>query len=350
MDKATLRILDTITLNLGDPLSINQLTKQMKDRYESAYYANIYEKMQDLKNNGLLDLTPIGRSSNINLNFDNYILIDILSEMEIEKKLQFFVKRVSLFPFLSDMDKSLSDMSCLRSVTAINPLKNIKLNRFELLSILNATPDYPNQTIDLLKATLNLQRKHNLKINNLVLDKKDFVKLSTVDEINPVREALSQQITLYNPQAFWGQIKEIAQKNQIRMLHTETKPLSIPDIDITFNLNRFGYSEFGASFVEGRKFCIEHIVISLLLREEARGIDAAAVILAKNSFNSNLLVFLSEKYEVSPRLLGILEVLRQTNPKSEVEITLKILKAIAPQVFPADEVSIRQKLELYNAL
>jgi hypothetical protein len=48
--------------------------------------------------------------------------------------------------------------------------------------------------------------------------------------------------------------------------------------------------------------------------------------------------------------LGILEVLRQTNPKPEVEITLKILKAIAPQVLPADEVSIRQKLELYNAL
>ena len=88
----------------------------------------------------------------------------------------------------------------------------------------------------------------------------------------------------------------------------------------------------------------------MLLREEARGIDAVAVILAKNNFNSNLLAFLSQKYEVSPRLLGILEVLGQTNPKSEVENTLKILKAINPQELPADKESIRQKLELYNAL
>jgi hypothetical protein len=88
----------------------------------------------------------------------------------------------------------------------------------------------------------------------------------------------------------------------------------------------------------------------LLLREEARGLDAVAVILAKNSFNSNLLAFLSQKYEVSPKLLGILTVLQQTNPKPEVENTAKILKAISTQELPADEIGIRQKLELYNAL
>ncbi len=87
---------------------------------------------------------------------------------------------------------------------------------------------------------------------------------------------------------------------------------------------------------------------SLLLREEARGLDAAAVILAKNSFNGNLLVFLSQKYEVSPRLLGILDVLGQITPKPEVIDTVKILKAINLQELPVDETSIKQKLELYN--
>ena len=330
MDKATIRILDTISSSIGDSLSINQLTNRMKDKYGSAYYANIYEKLQDLKDNGLLNLEPIGRSSSIKLNFENYLLIDTLSEMEIEKKLEFLSNKANLFSFFAEMDKSLSDKCCIRSISAINPLKNIKLNRIELLSLLNETPDYLNQTIELHKVTLNLQRKYNLKINNLILDKNDFFDLLTSDEINPVREALSQQITLYNPQAFWSQIKEIAQKNQIRTLHTETKPLNIPDSDLNFNLNRFGYSEFGTSFVEGKKFCIEYIAISLLLREEARGIDAAAVILAKNSFNSNLLAFLSQKYEVSPRLLGILKVLGQTNPKPEVENTAKNLKSDKP--------------------
>jgi hypothetical protein len=48
--------------------------------------------------------------------------------------------------------------------------------------------------------------------------------------------------------------------------------------------------------------------------------------------------------------LGILTVLGQTNPKPEVDNTVKILKAISSKVLPADENSIRQKLELYNAL
>jgi hypothetical protein len=53
---------------------------------------------------------------------------------------------------------------------------------------------------------------------------------------------------------------------------------------------------------------------------------------------------------VSPRLLGILKVLQQTNQKPEVSKTIKILKAINPTELPADETSIKQKLELYNAL
>jgi len=350
VDKTTIQILDTISSNIGDSLSINELTNRMKSKYGSAYYANVYEKLQDLKKKGLLNLKPIGRSSTINLNFANYLLIDTLSDMEIEKKIEFLSKRKSLFSFLTEMDKSLSNKCYIKSISAIDPLKNTKLNRMDFLSLVNETPDYANQTIELYKITLNLQRKYNLKINNLILDKKDFFSLLTSDEINSVREALSHQITLYNPQAFWTQIKEVAQKSQIKTIQTETKPLSISELDLNFNLNRFGYREFGASILEGKKLCIEYITTSLLLREEMRGIDAAAVILAKNSFNSNLLAFLSQKYEVSPRLLGILEVLHQTNPKSEVKNTIKILNAINIQELPADKESIIQKLELYNAL
>lgn len=61
-----------------------------------------------------------------------------------------------------------------------------------------------------------------------------------------------------------------------------------------------------------KKFCIEYIVTSLLLKEDARGFDAVAGILAKNSFNCNLLAFLNQKYELTPRPLWILNVLRQT--------------------------------------
>jgi len=350
MDTATIRTLDTISSNIGDSLSINELTKRMKSKYGSAYYANIYKKLQTLTEKGLLNLEPIGRSSSIKLNFENYLLVDTLSDMEMEKKLAFLSNKASLLSFFSDMDKALSDKGSIRSISAINPAKNAKLNRIELLLLLDETPEYLEQTIELQKIALDLQRKFNLKINNLILDTKDFFYLLTSDEINPVREALSQQITLYNPQAFWRQIGEIAKKSNIKTLQGETKPLSIPDSDLNFNLYRFGYSEFGISIASGKKFCIEYLVMSLLLREDARGLDAVAVILAKNSFNSNLIAFLSQKYEVSPRLLGILNVLEQTKHKPDVENTAKILKAINTQELPADEDSIRQKLELYNAL
>jgi len=350
MDKAAIRILDTISSSLGDSLSINQLTQRIKEAYGSAYYANIYQKLQELKSESLLNLEPIGRSSSVKLNFNNYLLIDTLAEMEIEKKLDFLSQRKNLFPLFSELDAALTDRCSIKSVTAINPLKNVKLNRFELLFLLRKTPGYLGETVELSQEMLKLERKHNLKISSLILDEHDFVDFLTSDEVNPVREALSQQVTFANPQGFWSQIKELAQKTQIRTISSETKPLSIPDSDLNFNLNKFGYSEFGTSFVEGKKFCIEYITTSLLLREEARGIDATAVILAKNRFNSNLLAFLSQKYQTAPRLLGILKILGQTHPKPEVSQTIKILEAINSTELPADEVSIKQKLELYNAL
>ena len=245
MDKATIRILNTISSSIGDSLSINQLTEKIKDRYGSAYYANIYQKLQELKNEGLLDLEPIGRSTSVKLNFNNYLLIDNLAEMEIEKKLDFLSKKKNLFPLLIDMGQILTDKCSIKSVTAINPSKNFKVNRVELLFLLRETPSYLHETVELSEKMLSLERKYNLKISNLILDEHDFVNLLTSDEVNPVREALSQQITLTNPQAFWSQIKEIAQKSQIRIVKSETKPLKISESDLTFNLNRLGYSEFG---------------------------------------------------------------------------------------------------------
>jgi len=306
MDASTLRIMDTITSSLGDPLSINQLTERIKDTYGSAFYANIYNKLQILKKEGLLNLELIGRSSNIKLNFQNYLLIDTLAEMEIEKKRKFLTERNDLFPFLAEMDKALSNSCAINSISSINPSRNIKLNRIELLFLLKDTPNYHDETINIYKQTLKLQNKHNLKINNLITDKRDFFDLSTSDEINPLREALSKKITFFCPQAFWNEIKEIAEKTEIRTIRPETKPASITDSDIAYNLNRFGYKEFGLHITQGRKICIEYITTALLLQEDARLIEAIPIILAKNNFKSNLLAFLSQKYETSGKLIGLL--------------------------------------------
>jgi hypothetical protein len=352
MDTPTIRILDTISSSIGDSLSIYQLTERIKEHYGSAYYSNIYQKLQELKREGLLNLEPtlIGRSSNIKLNFENYLLIDKLAEIEIEKKIDFLSERNNLFPLFNEMDKSLTERCSIKSISSINSSTNIKLNKIEFLFMLRETSDYLNETIELYKDMLNLSKKHNLKIDNLIIDKQDFFDLLTSDEINPVREALSEKIAVFCPQAFWREIKEISERNQIRTITSETKPLNISDSDLLFNLNRFGYREFGGHFAQGKKYCIEYIITKILLQDDARRMDAIAVILAKNNFKSNLLAFLSQKYLTAARLIGILKILQQIKAKPEIEKTIHILQVFNQEELPVDEASIKQKLELYNAL
>jgi len=350
MDTPTLRVLDTLSSNIGDSVSINQLTERIRKNYGTAYYANIYQKLQKLKKEGLLSLDLIGRSTNVKLNFQNYLLIDTLAEMEIEKKKNFLTKRNEQLLFLTEIDKLLNDTCTIRSISSINPTKNIKLNKTELLFLLRKTPEYHNETLQLYKEMLKLQNKYNLKINSLIIDSDDFYDLLTSDEINPLREALSEKTTFFCPQAFWSEIKQVAEKTEIKTISTETKPASISDLDLTYNLNRFGYKEFGLQIAKGRKFCIEYITTAILLQEDARLIEAIPIILAKNKFKSNMLAFLSQKFETSGKLLGLLKILRTIKPTRETTDTIDFLETFNEKEIPADEESILQKMRLYNAL
>lgn len=345
-----MRILDTLSSSIGDSLSINQLTEKIKTTYGTAYYANIYQKLQKLRNEGLLTLDSIGRSSNVKLNFQNYLITDALAEMEIEKKRNLLTKRTNLLPFLTEMDHAFKNTCTIKSISAINPAKNIKLNRIELLFLTAETQNYHTETAEVFKEIQKLQNKHNLKIDTLILNKTNFQELATSDEINPVREALSEKIILFGPQAFWSQIKEIAEKTEIKVARTETKPASIPDSDLVYNLNRFGYRELGRPIDQGQQICIEYITTALLLHGDARLQEAAPIILAKDNFKSNVLAFLSQKFRTAGKILGILKNLQEIKPTHEFNQTIDLLNALNTKEIPADKESILQKLRLYNAL
>jgi hypothetical protein len=350
MDAPTLRILDTISSSLGESFSINQLTEKIRETYGTAHYPNVYRKLQELKKEGLLNMDLIGRSSNIKLNFQNYLLIDTLAEMEIEKKINFLTKRNDQLLFLTEMEKSLNRAYTIRSISFINPARNIKLNRTELLFLLRDTPQYHADTVQLYREMLKLQNKHNLKINSLILGENDFRDLITSDEINPLREVLSEKIILFSPQAFWSEIKQVAEKTEIKVIKTETKPADIPDSDMTYNLNRFGYREFGRPIMQGRKLCIEYITTALLLQDDSRRLEAVPVILAKNDFKSNLLAFLSQKFGTAGKLLGLLKILHAIKPKREITETIDLIETFNTEEIRADQESILEKMRLYNAM
>ena len=353
MDTATFRILDTISSHLGDSLSINQLTDKIKATYGTAHYANIYEKTCELKKQRLLCTNLVGRSSIIKLNFQNYLLIDFLAEMEIKKKLEFLTNRNDLLVLLAEIEKLLNNICEIRSISAINLAKNIKLNRIELLFLLKNAEEasnYYDDTASICAELQRLQKKYNLKIDSLILNEHDFFDLMKSDEISPLKEALLNKTALFCPQAFWSEIREIAKEIEIRIDRAETRPTDISELNLTYNLSRFGYREFGPALEQGNEICIEYLITAVLLRNDARRTKAVPIILAKNDFKTNLLVFLSHKFGTSGKLLGLLKALYDIKPSKEIEETMRLLRILETEEIQADERSILQEMRLYDAI
>jgi len=353
MDTTTFRILDTISAGLGKSFSINHLTAKIKERHGTAHYANIYKKLHDLEKQQVLDLNKIGKSLIAKLNFRNYLLIDLLTEMEIKRKLEFLQGKTDLQMLLGEMYRYLSKMYCIRSICSVNPKKNIKLNRLELLFLLKTSKEKSltqDEIAKILTELQKLQNKHNLRIDCLLLEEYEFSDLLESDEINPLKEILSDKTAFFCPQAFWDEIREIIDKGiEIRTEERETRPAEITEVDLIYNLARFGYKEFGSRIRRGQKFCIEYIITALLMQNDARRIEAIPIILAKHNAHSSLLLFLAQKYRLSGRLLGLLKILEETKPMKEIKKTIKLLEALNVEEIKADEESILQKMRLYNA-
>jgi hypothetical protein len=354
MEAPTHRILDTISAHLGEPLSINQLTEKIKEKYGNAHYSNTYKKTKELENIGALTIDSYGNSCIIRPNFENEITIDLLSEVEIEKKIAFLKEKNEFSDIFLTLRKRIDDICSIRSISSINSEKNSELNRLELLFLTREPGDYREYrtiTCELYNRTKEIQEQYNLRIDSLILNESEFSFLISSKEINPLREAIGREITIFCPQAFWSTIKEISEKSEIVSIKTETKPYNIPEDDLTYNLNRFGYKEFGTKRSQGKKYCIEYIIISLLQSNEIRRLEAAPVMLAKNAFSPNLLTFLAQKYAATAKLLGILRTLRNIKPSEVIEETINLMENLTDkEEAPIDEESTIRNLRLYNVL
>jgi hypothetical protein len=62
------------------------------------------------------------------------------------------------------------------------------------------------------------------------------------------------------------------------------------------------------------------------------------------------MAFLSQKFETTGRLLGLMKVLHNIKPTRETTETIDLLETFNAEEIPADEESILQKLRLYNAM
>lgn len=353
MDEASFRILDTLSREIGSTISIHQLTAKIKQYYGTGYYARTYNKLNDLSKQGLITLTKAGRSSIPSINFSNYTVLDLLSEIEMRKKREFLERSKSIQLLLMDMEIYANADPQIESVSLINPERNSKLNRAEILILLHNmdSSSLPGMLISIHSALRNLQSSRNIRIDPLLVTAKEFRSLLTSSEINPLKEMLANRITFYNPNSFWLNISEILRaSSKITFAKEETNPTKISKADIYYNLSRFAYRELGIEPQEGKPICIEYIVTALLIRGEARSIDAIPIILAKNKANYNVLIFLSEKYQLSGRLLGLLKALHRISPANETAMAIGILQSLKTKEITADERSVQNKMKLYAAI
>lgn len=195
MDEATFRILDTLSREIGNPISIHQLTSKIKQQYGTGYYARTYNKSMELSKQGLITITKTGRSSIPSLNFPGYSLVDMLSEIEMRRKREFLDGSRALRPLIMDIEACAHGDPRIDSISLTNPERNARLNRAELLILLRNSPERSSkQTAPIYTAMRDIQIKRDIRTDALLLSTEDFSGLLTSDEINPLREMLGNKI------------------------------------------------------------------------------------------------------------------------------------------------------------
>lgn len=348
MDEATFRILDTLSREIGNPISIHQLTSKIKQQYGTGYYARTYNKSMELSKQGLIAITKTGRSSIPSLNFPGYSLLDMLSEIEMRRKREFLDGSRALRPLIMDIEACAHGDPRIDSISLTNPERNARLNRAELLILLRNSPERSSkQTAPIYTAMRDIQIKRDIRTDALLLSTEDFSGLLTSDEINPLREMLGNKIAFYAPQAFWAEIADaFANGRRIRLLSEETNPARIAESDLLFNLYRFGYRELGSKIEEGKKICLEYITSSILMKGDARRINAIPTLLSKNAANYNLLIFLTRKYGLSDKLLPILKVMQKKKPQEKIAVMVDIVQDLGTRENKADKKCRRTEHEV----
>lgn len=345
MDELEFRILDTLSRDPGRQMSISALARDIKRLHGTAYYSNTHKALHRLQKEGVVHLTKAGSSSQVSLDLRNRQTIGALSEMDLRKRHSLLSGREEL----QRLFDSLSDPPSIAPASLIDAERNAKLNRAELLIqipgwISNARTKILGDSLREMEARLNI------RIDALALDEKGFRSLLAAPDKNALKEMLSKQTALLGPDLFWSGIRNAwAHGIRIQFDRDETNPAKMSEQDLTYNLARFGFSEFGSPAKEGESIGIEYIVIAVLLKGDARRIQGIPVILAKNPANYALLLFLSKKYGIQGELLGLLRTLARYKESQDLRRALLVLEAAGVREVKVNETSVREMMRTYHA-
>lgn len=357
MNEQEFRILDILSREIGNPVPIYKLAEKIRQIYGSGDYKNIHVAIQEMLKKKILKLEKTGRSAIASLNFENYLLIDLLAEMELIRKHKFLERRQEFQMLMLEINSYITNFYLVKSIALINPERNAKLNRVELLFLLrqSKTNHEVEAEIKAIRTIMELlQSIHNIKIDYLFLNDVKFIDLLKSEEANTAKEILADKVVLFYPQNFWMEIKTALEKGiRIKIEEQETNPAKISEQNVAYNLARFGYKEMGTKIIQGKPIGIEYIITSILLKKDSiRRIEAIPVILAKNDEKTNysLLVFLATKYGILRELYGILKALNAVKQMNGITNAVKALADMKIKEIKASIKNIEQKLRLYDVI
>lgn len=355
LDTRTFRVLDTLARELGNPLSIRELAKQVESHHGTGHYANVYEKLQKLADEGLVTFQTSGRSKIPRLRLDHTALTDTMANLELWRKRQLLDKRPSAAEALHRIEDELGEDPGVLSICLIDAERNLKLRRLELLILLrdrrgnHRSAHSIASELRLMEAVSKLSRDTSLRLDPWVVSADEFGELLTGRDANPAPRALHGETSLWNPQAFWRAISEHLPRADGLAAESPRRLGSVPEDIFARNLIRWGYEERGRELdVTPTPICPEAVAVGALASGIPRWHGAAAVVLSTASFRPTLLAYLAKSEDVQDEMGGILTALQNRRPKPEAEHALDLLQVLGAEPEPIEQDMVTNALELYG--
>lgn len=348
MKQITFRILDAMARSLGKQLSISGITRSMEQIHKSAFYKNTYDEIKELQQKGIIRINEAGNSSFLSLNASFTGITDIMAETEIIRKrslLEHFPNKATV---LSDIESEFRKGAYfIDSISLIEPERNFRLNRAELLFIRRTSGNEEDSDENILIKAMELEKRHGIRIDCLLLDEKKLIEMLSADEASPIKAMLMDKIAICSPQAFWAVLMQAMQEGRRILLQEYLKP---KEDDLMHNMERLGYREIGWKPKQEANYSIEPLIAEILAKGSARMTEAVPILLAKNRADYSLLIFLCRRARLTGKLLGILSAMKKVKSSKELEMAIRIISGIyGEKAIKADEKSIRQKMRLYSA-
>ncbi|MDI6736907.1 MAG: hypothetical protein QME12_00120 [Nanoarchaeota archaeon] len=346
MKQITYRMLDALGRTLGRQISISELARAIRKLRGSAYYKNIYDETKSLRKQGIITINESGNSCLLSLNPSCSGIADVMAEAEIIRKRELLAGRENRMLLAADIEAEFRAGHAISAIAMINPEQNFRLNRAELLFILQETCDSDEREGILLKAR-GLEKKHGTIIDCILLNEQKLIEMLSNGEANPLKAMLMDKIAISSPQAFWAVLMQAMKEGRRILLQEYIKP---KEDDLMHNMARLGYREIGWKPEKAMDYSIEPLIAEILAKGSARMNEAVPILLAKNPLDYSLLIFLCRRTRLAGKLLGILSAMKKIKSSKELEIAIRIIYGIyGEKEIKADEKSIRQKMRLYSA-